>query len=464
MAAPACSPDGRWLAFASTDRSAGRQRHIPGRFELCIIPAAGGRVERLVRNVSGIGAIAWSARRRAAGIRFLGTDAESYSQAWLAVVNRAGGEPRRITDDSVSPALGGFPLVEAPPLTWERASHPVSPPTRGDRAASTARRRPAARCGRCARRGSWAATSPSRPTAGARPSSPPTLERPGELTAISVANGRAKRLTDVSAGYLRDRHTAKTERFTFRRGGLAIECWLTFPPDFNPSRRYPLVLEIHGGPNGFYGNGWYPTHQLLAAAGYLVLWTNPRGSSTYGYDFVSRVFEDWGGEDYLDLMAAVDHVLRRPYVDGSRLGVHGYSYGGFMTSWIVGHTRRFKAAVVAAPVTNLVSMYGTTDIAVVFGEQQWGGPPWANFDAYVERSPITYAPQVRTPVLLLHGEADVRCPIGQSEEYYVALKRLGKTVEFVRFPGGFHGFVTGGHLAMRQAYYDRVLEWFDRWL
>ena len=462
VAAPACSPDGRWLAFASTDRSAGRQRHIPGRFELCIIPAAGGRVERLVRNVSGIGAIAWSPDgERLAYVS--GADAESYSQAWLAVVNRAGGEPRRITDDSVSPALGGFPLVEAPPLTWSGRRILFAANSRGSSGVYSATPSGGSvRPVRAARElGSDLTVTPDGRRAALVSS---TLERPGELTAIAVANGRAKRLTDVSAGYLRDRHTAKTERFTFRRGGLAIECWLTFPPDFNPSRRYPLVLEIHGGPNGFYGNGWYPTHQLLAAAGYLVLWTNPRGSSTYGYDFVSRVFEDWGGEDYLDLMAAVDHVLRRPYVDGSRLGVHGYSYGGFMTSWIVGHTRRFKAAVVAAPVTNLVSMYGTTDIAVVFGEQQWGDPPWANFDAYVERSPITYAPQVRTPVLLLHGEADVRCPIGQSEEYYVALKRLGKTVEFVRFPGGFHGFVTGGHPAMRQAYYDRVLEWFDRWL
>ena len=157
-------------------------------------------------------------------------------------------------------------------------------------------------------------------------------------------------------------------------------------------------------------------------------------------------------------------MLRRSYVDEKRLAIHGYSYGGFMTSWTVGHTDRFKTAIVAAPVTNLVSMYGQTDIAVQFGEQQWGGTPADNFEAYVAHSPITYAPAVKTPVLLLHGEADIRCPISQSEEYYTALKRLGKQVEFVRFPGGYHGFVRSGHPAMVRSYHEHVLDWFDRTL
>jgi dipeptidyl aminopeptidase/acylaminoacyl peptidase len=179
---------------------------------------------------------------------------------------------------------------------------------------------------------------------------------------------------------------------------------------------------------------------------------------------MARVFRDWGGEDYLDLMAAVDRVTSRPYVDSARLGVHGYSYGGYMAAWIVGQTDRFKAAIVAAPVTNLVSIYGQMDIAMTFGEAQWGGPPWEDAAEYALRSPLTYAERVSTPVLLLHGEADLRCPISQSEEYYVALKRLGKAVEFVRFPGGYHSFPNTGHPALREAYYARVLEWFDRHL
>jgi dipeptidyl aminopeptidase/acylaminoacyl peptidase len=249
-----------------------------------------------------------------------------------------------------------------------------------------------------------------------------------------------------------------------RRDDLEIDCFLTFPPRFDRGRRYPLILNVHGGPNGFFAPGWMPQVQALAAQGYLVLSTNPRGSASFGADFMASVFEDWGGEDYDDQMAAVDRVLQRSYVDGRRLGVMGYSYGGFMTSWIIGHTNRFKSAIVGAPVTNLYSMYGTTDIAVSFGERQWGGPPWTNLGAYAKHSPITYARNVETPVLLMHGELDIRCPIAQSEEYYVALKRLGKQVEFIRFPGGYHGFPNAGHPKLRQAFLDEQLVWWKQTL
>ena len=172
-----------------------------------------------------------------------------------------------------------------------------------------------------------------------------------------------------------------------------------------------------------------PVQQVLATSGYLVLAVNPRGSSTYGKDFMMSVLGDWGGEDYQDLMAAVDEVAARPYVDEGRLGVHGYSYGGFMTSWIVGHNDRFKAAVVGAPCIDLHSMYGTSDIGISFGESQWGGTFKDARQELIKHSPITYAANVKTPVLLLHGEADARCPVAQSEEYFVVLKRLGKEVE-----------------------------------
>jgi dipeptidyl aminopeptidase/acylaminoacyl peptidase len=195
-----------------------------------------------------------------------------------------------------------------------------------------------------------------------------------------------------------------------------------------------------------------------------VLAANPRGSSTYGNDFVTRVVRDGGGEDYLDLMAAVDEMADRPYVDASRMGVHGYSYGGYMSSWIVGHTDRFKAAVVGAPVVDLSSMYGTSDIGVGFGELEWGGLPQDARAAFVERSPLTYASNVKTPVLLLHGEADLRCPISQSEQYFVALKRMGKEVELVRFPDCHHLFTRAGHPRMQEEYFKRTLEWFDRYL
>ena len=195
-----------------------------------------------------------------------------------------------------------------------------------------------------------------------------------------------------------------------------------------------------------------------------MLFVNPRGTSTYGPDFTHAVIEDWGGEDSLDLLAALDAVCERPYVDAERLGVHGYSYGGYMTSWLIGHTDRFKAAVVGAPVINLESMYGTTDIGVSWGRLEWGGRPAENREWYRERSPLTHAPNVTAPVLLMHGEADHRCPISQSEEYFVALRDRGKRVELVRFPGCAHPFVVAGHPKLRKEYYDRLVGWMDRYV
>jgi dipeptidyl aminopeptidase/acylaminoacyl peptidase len=254
---------------------------------------------------------------------------------------------------------------------------------------------------------------------------------------------------------------AAMEKYTITRAGTDVECRMLFPPGFDRSRRYPLIVDVHGGPHGAFYDVFNPTQQVLATAGYLVLLVNPRGSATYGGDFAKAVMGDWGGEDFSGIMAAVDDAISRPYVDDQRLGIHGYSYGGYMTSWIVGHDRRFKAAVAGAPCINLDSMYGTSDIGVSFGELQWGGTRQEAVDRYRERSPLTYVANVETPVLLLHGEADARCPIEQSEQYFVALKRLGKRVEFVRFPDCSHLFLRLGHPRMREEYRRRILAWFD---
>ncbi|MDA0351021.1 MAG: S9 family peptidase [Chloroflexi bacterium] len=460
---PTPSPDGASIAFASGDRSAQRERRTPGKLELCVVPSGGGAVRRIVRNLSGLSPIAWSPQGdRLAFVS--GGQEYAYAQSYLwTVALEDGAAPKQITDDSLQPTGANIPLADPPPMHWGARRITFQ----AERHGST---------GLYSTTPSGSTVEPLRATeelgAGLSLSADATraavlnsrLTRPNEVTAVDIEDESEHAVSAVSTGYLEGYGVGKTERFTFQRGGLDIECWLTFPPDFDRKKKYPLVLEVHGGPNGFFGNGWMPLHQMLAGAGYLVLYINPRGSSTYGRDFVSRVFEDWGGEDYEDQMAAVDRVLRRNYVDASRLAIHGYSYGGFMTSWTVGHTDRFKTAIVAAPVTNLVSMYGQSDISVQFGEQQWGGTPLENFEAYVAHSPITYAPNVKTPVLLLHGEADIRCPISQSEEYYTALKRLGKQVEFVRFPGGYHGFVRAGHPAMVRSYHEHVLDWLKRTL
>ena len=286
---------------------------------------------------------------------------------------------------------------------------------------------------------------------------------PGDVVVMDVGAKRQRAVTAVNAEFLEAHPGARVEKLVFERGGETIQARVLFPQGFDEARSYPLVLDIHGGPNGRFSDSYDVTHQILAGAGYIVLAVNPRGSSSYGPEFLKAVLGDWGGEDFLDLMAGVDLLCERPYVDADRLGVHGYSYGGFMSSWVVGHDHRFKAAVIGAPCINLHSMYGTSDIGVSFGENQWQGSVLENVEALVERSPLTYASEVQTPVLLMHGEEDYRCPIEQAEQFFVALKRQGKTVEFVRFPKSSHGFRRSGHPVLHVEYLDRMLLWLERY-
>ncbi len=287
---------------------------------------------------------------------------------------------------------------------------------------------------------------------------------PGEVVRIGLDTGDSRAITSFSAQYIESHPHARMEKFTIRRGGFKIESRVLLPPDFTHTKKYPMVLDIHGGPNGRFTDNFDPVHQILATNGYIVLAVNPRGSSTYGPEFTKSVLGDWGGEDYLDILASVDELAGRPYVDENRMAVHGFSYGGFMSGWIVGHDHRFKAAIVGAMCANLHSMYGTSDIGTSFGEINWGGPYTGARDKFLHHSPITYTPNVQTPVLLLHGEDDLRCPIEQSEQYFVALKRLGKTVEFVRFPNSTHRFRKMGHPSMIVEYFRLLLDWLERYI
>lgn len=286
----------------------------------------------------------------------------------------------------------------------------------------------------------------------------------GDLQLVDLGTGQSKTLTGDNETYFSHHPTASLRKSSLTRVGMEIESRLLLPPTFDESKKYPLIVNIHGGPHGSFYDGFNPVEQVLATAGYLVLSVNPRGSSTYGPDFLKAVLRDWGGEDYRDIMASVDETCAQPYVDAGRLGVYGYSYGGFMSSWAIGHDTRFGAAVVGAPCIDLLGMYGTSDIGVSFGERQWGGLRKDNVERYLEHSPLTYADKVETPVLLLHGESDHRCPIEQSEQYFVTLRRLGKEVELVRFPGCSHGFLRTGHAKMREEYISRTLSWFNKHL
>ena len=287
-----------------------------------------------------------------------------------------------------------------------------------------------------------------------------SLHAHGEIGVYDWAEATMRTITTHNTLLLAERPPARWERFDVQRGEFTIEAWLLTPPDFDPHRRYPVILDVHGGPHMHYGYGFRPLQQCLATNGFLVVFCNPRGSSSYGRHFTQQVLRDWGGEDFQDLLAVLDAVLERSYADLERTGISGYSYGGYMTAWAISQTNRFKAAVCGAPAFDLVSMYGTSDIGSVFGAQEAGGPPHAVRDWYVAHSPSTYAHRTRTPTLIVHGEDDERCPIGQGEQMFVALQQAGCEVEFVRYPGASHLFIYSGWPAHRADYLARTLAWF----
>lgn len=284
--------------------------------------------------------------------------------------------------------------------------------------------------------------------------------RPSDLWSAGIDGAAPVKLTDINPG-IADAAIAASEVIRWKGpDDWEIEGLLVKPQDYRAGQRYPLIVEAHGGPHGRQSVGFDPLWQLLAANGFLVLAPNFRGSGGYSQTFVDSDRNDWGGKDFDDIMNGVDHLVADGLADPDRLGIEGWSYGGFMTSWIIGHTDRFKAAVAGAPVTNLFSFYGTTDIQR-FIEWEYLGYPWEHLDSIRAHSPITYAPKAATPTLILQGEADVRVPIEQGWQLYTTLKKVGTPVEFVRYPREGHGLREPAHKRDR---YERILAWFQRYL
>ena len=241
-----------------------------------------------------------------------------------------------------------------------------------------------------------------------------------------------------------------------------MDGWILKPPDFDPTRKYPMLVQIHGGPNTQYGYGFMHEMQMLAGAGYVVLYTNPRGSAGYGRDFALAVRGEWAVKDSLDIMAGVDALLQKGYIDEQRLGVIGGSYGGFMTSWLIGHSDRFSAAVSDRAVNDRFSFFGSSDIGCEFTIDDMDVPPWDDPERYRRMSPITYVKNIHTPLLIIHSESDLRCNIEQGEQMFAALKYLGREVLFVRFEGQSHGLSRGGHPKLRLERLRHIRSWFEQ--
>jgi dipeptidyl aminopeptidase/acylaminoacyl peptidase len=286
---------------------------------------------------------------------------------------------------------------------------------------------------------------------------------PGNL--YTFKNNNIKKITDLNKKYFKTHRVSKPEEFRFKGDqGDEIQAWILKPPNFRKNKRYPLIVEIHGGPHMSYGNSFFHEFQVLAANGYVVFYSNPHGSQGYGEKFAKALHNRWGIPDTKDLKKALKLLTKRKYINKNRMGVMGGSYGGFMTNWLIGHTNIFKVAVtmrsVVSSFTQFASDYG------FLRHKQFKGKWWErnNFQYYWEKSPLKYVKRMKTPLLIIHSEQDHRCPIIQAEQLFVALKLLKRDVEMVRFPIDGHELSRHGTPRRREKRLEFILEFIDRYL
>ena len=465
------SPDGRWIAFvadsalrpdsvAQAERDslaqlpydAKRDEADRNEADVFVIPATGGEPRRLTSLPGTEGSLEWSPDGRE--LAFISRPSRM-KNARLMVANVATGAARNVVGDwRYEPETfewmpGGGLLVSAS-VGGRSALFRVAP-----RAATAVEL-----LGGRRRMSGFAFDAAMRTVAYVATS----VDKPTELYVASADGRNERRLTSFNDSLNAQIAWAGAERITYPSvGGLEIEGWLMKPAGYEAGKKYPLVLYIHGGPHSQYNEGWFDEFQNLAGAGMMVLYTNPRGSSGYGADFTYTSRGQWGGEDYQDLMKAVDIAAARPDVDSTRMGVTGGSYGGFMTAWITTKTNRFKAAQADRMISDWVSWYGSSD-AQGLTEFEFFGKPWDNFAMYDTLSPIRYVSKVRTPTLIVQSEEDHRTPMANAELWFMALKKQGVPVELVRYPRSTHELSRGGEPWLLVDRLGRLRQWFTYWL
>lgn len=401
---PVWSPDGSRIAFAYTPGIHDTPRHV----QIAVIDPATGDLQVLTSSLDRtcqpyppLRAVAWDGD-------WIYFPVEDHGNTHLHRVHSAGGDPELVVGGDLT--ISGFDIRDG------RVVHTATEPTR----------------------------------------LPELSEDDNALTTFGADFGASKDLV-------------ASERFTARSNdGHEVEAWIMRPPELDPATRYPVLLNIHGGPFTQYGHRFFDEFQVYASAGYVVLYANPRGSSGYTEEEARAIRgpvdggPGWGSVDYEDLMAVVDTALERfDFCDPERLGVLGGSYGGYMTSWICGHTDRFKAACSERAVNNWHSMHGSSDVGHFF-KGYFGKFAFEDPETYLKHSPITYAANITTPMLILHSETDLRCPIEQAEQLFSVLRLLERDVEFVRFPGEGHELSRSGSPRHRVRRFEIILDWFDR--
>jgi dipeptidyl aminopeptidase/acylaminoacyl peptidase len=284
---------------------------------------------------------------------------------------------------------------------------------------------------------------------------------PAELAVVTP--NQITPITDFNTAWVSDVAMAIPEEMIVDVDGTPIQGWLLRPGHHTQDSSIPLILNVHGGPYAQFSPAFFHELQIFTAHGYGLLFINPRGSVGYGEAFAAAVAGAWGEADTPDFEALLGHVLAQGGWDCDRLGVTGGSYGGFITNWLLGHSGHFRAAVTDRSISNMTSMYGTDDVAMVSLDPELGAP-WENQDRYWQLSPLRTVANITAPLLIIHSEEDYRCPMEQAEQLFIALKRLGRTVEFVRYQGENHGLSRTGNPKNRVGRLQRTLGWFDRHL
>lgn len=466
------SPDGRWIAFVADAQlrpdsvvqaerdSLAKLPYDPERNEaprndvdIFVIPVDGGEPRKVAEFVGSERSLAWSPDSRR--ISFISNGEHRTHPNRLYVVDVQGGTPDNLLGDwQYEP--GGYEWMPNGEITMSAAVggrtalFRVSPRNKQIREVLGGRRRLSGfSYDQRYRQVAYVGTSVNRPT---------------ELYIADIDGRNERRLTGFNDELNAEIAWSDAERFTYRSvGDMEIEAWLMKPYGYEPGKKYPLVLYIHGGPHSAYGENWFDEFQNIAGAGMWVLYTNPRGSSGYGANFTYSTRGEWGGDDMLDILKAVDIVAQREDVDSTRMGVTGGSYGGFMTAWITTKTDRFKAAQTDRMISNWWSWYGSSD-AQGLTEFEFYGKPWDNPLMYDTLSPIRFADRVKTPTLIVQSEEDHRTPMTDAEQWFTALRKHGVPTEFVRYPRSTHDLSRTGEPWLLVDRLGRLRQWFTYWL
>ena len=449
---PEWSPDGSRIAFVSN--RTGKEFDEGRNSDVWTVPVGGGNLTKISTSPDRDASPVWSPDGKT--IAFVSAEDEDAPQQLYVTESAGGGTPRLVAKSldlipgNLQWAENGKALFFETGVKGELHVFRVDVPTGTVRQVTTGPRGVRA-----------SSISPS----GRMAYLANDFQHLDDVYSASIDGKNEKKLTDVNAALWKTLNLASVERMTFKGAeGWDVDGFFVKPLGWTAGTKYPMILSIHGGPAGQYGVDWFHEFQVYAAKGYAVFFTNPRGSTGYGRKFQRGIELQWGGNDYIDIMNGVRAVIAaNPWVDTTRLGVTGGSYGGYMTNWIVGHTNLFKAAVTLRSISNFISDDGTRDGA--YGHKgDFGGDIFEKYDLYWERSPLKYVKDVTTPILILHSDNDYRVPIEQAEQWFRALKHFGKTAEIVFFPRENHNLTRTGEPRHIIESMNWQLYWFDRYL